>query len=1049
MKYFILLALVILSYSPLSAKEKFTLPLTSFPFPPGVSGKISGTIIDSATKQAIEFATISVFPSGNPKPIDGTSSDAKGQFKISGLAEGTYTISVSSLGYKIKYLRNIVIAAGKASASLGIIYLRDNSILLKKGAGVVAQRNLIENRIDKMVFNADQDISSQSGVATDVLRKVPQVAVDVDGNVELRGSTNVRILINGKPSTILATSLADALQSIPANQIKSIEVITNPSAKYDAEGTAGIINIILKKSTAKGVSGNVNLTGGSRFENGSLNLNARKGTFGVNAGFSGNMNIPSISTNSSTKTNTDSLKNTQTITQKGSGKVRRNGYNGHVGIDWDLSTKDNLTSTVSFNNFGFNNNNSIFQQTGLLRPTTLFNRPDSNHTINSSTDFRVQGIDWTTDYKRVFNEEGRQLDVSYQLSSSKNRNNYTTNNVINTGQNPYSGQLGNNNGKSKEQDIQLDYTEPFSKSTKLELGAKAILRDISSITNVNSLQGGNYVYSPTLSDNFDYKQNIYAGYAVLSFKAFNFLDFYTGARVERTVNSGVFAGKSLNLASYTSFIPSITIARTISPSQTIKIAYTQRLQRPGLRDLNPFVQASDPTNISRGNPDLGPEHTKSIELSYNVFFGKGSSINTALYYRYTSNDIQNYITRYSTFTYGDSTYKNVLVSMNENIGRQRLYGLNIFGSVPITPKLTLRGNANLFQDYEQNIQLGTQINSFNYRLNANASYNFTPSLSAEFFGFVNSPRRTVQGSSPSFSLYNFGIRQQLWHKKGSIAFTAASPFSKYHDFHSNNVGTGFTSVSDRNVSFRSFGINFSYAFGKINYTSPTGKYQNGKQGESEVHEDDASGGLGGNGGGGGGGGGGGAAPSGGGGSSQRSGGGKPAGSPASPSGAVGKGSYPGSGVSVGHPADSSAAPGRRFNPADSSDSRGQRLKPADTAGFKGGRFKPADSKSARGGQIKPADSAGARSGQIKPADSAGARSGQIKPSGSMQIPLSPAPNLPIDSTLNKTPKLPVKIQPVYMPSLTNSNQLTYIKNNFRVKATEPANIYYFTVYQFI
>lgn len=973
MKQFILLSILYLGFQSAFAGSISVRPVHSIkPFPPGISGRITGTVVDSTTKQGVEFATVSVFPDGNPKPIDGTSTDSKGQFKLINLAEGKYTISISFLGYRTKFRSNIVISSAKESASLGIIYLRDNSIHLK-GAVVTAQRALIENKIDKMVFNAEQDISSQSGVATDVLRKVPQVAVDVDGNVELRGSTNVRVLINGKPSTILATSLADALQSIPANQIKSIEVITNPSAKYDAEGTAGIINIIMKKSTAKGVSGNVNVTGGSRFENGSFNLNARKGTFGVNAGISGNMVVPRLSTTSSLKKNNTGIDTANyQVAENGQSKVRRNGYNWHFGIDWDLSEKDNLTSTVSLNNFGFDNFGPTNQYSAYGPMFTGKHHGPDTLKRYISNQFRVKGIDWSTDYKRIFNDRGREFDASYQISSSNNLANYEQNQLAPVL--PVYGRRAYNTGTTREQNIQLDYTEPISKTTKLEVGVKAVLRDISSNSTTDTLQAPhNFVYSPLLSDKFDYKQNILAAYAVLSFKLFNYLDFYTGLRIEHTRNHGLSADTALNFPSYNSYVPSVTVARTISPTQTIKVAYTQRIQRPGLRDLNPFINAGDPTAISTGNPNLGPEHTQSLELSYNVFLGKGSSINTAVYDRYTTNDIQSYTALYAAYPLADPIYRNVQVSMNENIGRQNLYGINIFGSVPITPKFTVRGNVNLFEDHEQNIQVASQsFTSFNYRLNANASYNFTPTLSAEFFGFANSPRRTVQGSSPSFSIYNLGIRQQLWHKKGSIAFTASAPFSKYHDFHSSISGTGFSAVTDRNVPLRSFGLNFAYNFGKINYTSPTGKYQNSKPNENDVHEDDNSGGLGG--GGGGGASGGGSAP----GSGQRP-GGEPSGAPAT----GGKGGYPG-------------RPGIKLH-ADSTGRRDSGLAP----GIR--QTAPSDSTHTMSAPVQP--------GTINPADP-----GKVPAQPAAAVPTIPAatpgpvtaPATPADST---TAPKPAKVQP--------------------------------------
>jgi len=824
---------------------------------PGGNGRITGTVIDSSSRQPVEFATVSIFPQGSTKPIDGTVTDNKGSFRILALQVGTYRVNISFIGYRAKN-RTVTIGPSSYNVNLGRINLSSNSVALK-GVTVTTQRDLIENRIDKMVFNAEKDITSQVGAATDVLRKVPQISVDVDGNVELRGSQNVRVLINGKPSTILATSLADALQSIPANQIKSIEVITNPSAKYDAEGTAGIINIILKKSTAKGVNGNINTSVGTRFENGTLNLTARRGTFGVNAGVSGNELLPNTGYTSSNKISTYPSGRHSTLHQEGSTHNIRNGYNTNFGVDWDITEKDNLTSSIRYNNFGRGND-------GPLRQTAVFdvgvpvkvsgaqNFPDINRNTNSTS--RVKGYDWNTDYKHIFNDQGREFDASYQYSLNDNTNFYSQQQYKNPHDSLFSGQRSTNLGRSVEQNFQLDYTEPISKTTKLEVGAKAVIRDITSNSTGDSLNRSQFVPDGRLTNVFDYHQKIYAVYALLTFKAASWLDVYGGLRVEHTDNKANFsAQQGINLPSYNTYIPSLTLSHTINQTQTIKASYTRRVQRPGLNTLNPFYNLSDPNTITTGNPFLAPELTQSAELTYNTFLGKGSSINVALYYRFTADAIQPYLVPFETTTINGSAYSNVLVSTPENIGRQKLTGLNLFGSVPFTRKFTVRANANLFIDDLTNVSDPRQnSNTFDYNLNANASYNFSETLSGEFFGFFNSPRRTVQGRNPSFSFYNFGLRKQLWKKKGSIALTASSPFNYYRYFNSQVNGPGFSQSTERKVPFRSIGINFNYSFGKLNYSS--NKKFNSKPSESDSNQggDDLEGGAGGGGGSGGGGG---------------------------------------------------------------------------------------------------------------------------------------------------------------------------------------------------
>src|ERR1043165_2958383 len=254
---------------------------------PAGEGKITGKIYDSVTKKPIEYATITLFELGNKKVLNGTITDSTGRFTLADINAGTYKMVIEFLGYLPHTINTLVLDKQNLQADLKDIFLSLKGVTLQN-VTVTSPARLIENKIDKLVFNAEKDITSQGGVATDILKKIPQVSVDVDGNVQLAASSSIRFLINGNPSAVFGSNIADVLQSIPASQIKSIEVITNPGAKYDAQGLGGIINIILKSSKVQGVNGNLSLSAGTRNENGSFNLNARKDNFGFNAFISGN-----------------------------------------------------------------------------------------------------------------------------------------------------------------------------------------------------------------------------------------------------------------------------------------------------------------------------------------------------------------------------------------------------------------------------------------------------------------------------------------------------------------------------------------------------------------------------------------------------------------------------------------------------------------------------------------------------------------------------------------------------------------------------------------
>lgn len=776
-------------------------------------GKITGKVTDAVTKAVVDYATVSIFKQGSTSPFNGASTDPKGNFKIDNIPDGDYMLTVDFLGYKKQIVPHVIISSATRNVALGSIVLSPVQNQLKDVV-ITAKAPTVENKIDKLVYSPANDLTAQGGAALDVLKKVPMVSVDIDGNVELMGNANVRFLINGKPSSIFGASLADALQSIPASQIKNIEVITNPGAKYDAEGTGGIINIILKDSKIQGINGTINLSAGTRLENGSFNLNARKGNFGVNAFFGGDDQINSTSINTTTRSSHNATNDTLTnLYQKGSSAFKRGGYQSGLSVNWDITPKDNLTASINFNHFGNHsisstniNQNTVYPLSSLSADTTSIN--------NANSKFTAHTTDWSLAYKKTFAKEGQELDFLYNASYGSNTSNYTQQQDYNNVLFPSSGTSAYNPGTDKETDLSVDYTQPVVKGFTIETGAKAVIENLQNTVNTQTLTDGFYIPNPSQSYSFNYKRTILAYYLSASFSLFNnFIDGKAGLRYEHTKSTSDFPNTTI--PSYGIFAPSFVLSHKLNQTESIKFSYSYRLERPDYRSLNPFYNISDPHNISTGNPDLKPELGHNFEIGYNKSFDKGPSIYVAAFYRYNTNDLQSFTTFYQNLRIGDTTYYNVSLNQRYNIGKEVTEGVNIFGSLPVG-KLTFRTNM-FFADRITTNPGSPQVSGFAYRINLNTSYDFGHDFAAEVFGNYRSSQVGIQGKNPAFYFYNLAVRKQIMKKKASIGLTAANPFNNYVKQVSTTYGSGFNQTSIREVPFRSFGISLTYKFGKLEF----------------------------------------------------------------------------------------------------------------------------------------------------------------------------------------------------------------------------------------
>ncbi|MGN7989610.1 TonB-dependent receptor domain-containing protein [Pedobacter sp. 22226] len=804
MRYFLtLLILIILSN-------------TSFAQTGSGKGKISGNVIDATTKEPIDFATITIFKPGTKTVVNGISSDAKGNFTVAGLANGIYKVAIDFIGYKEKVFETVTINAASQAINLGTILLVSTVDQLQ-AVTVTAKTPIIENKIDKTVYNTANDLTAQNGVALDVLKKVPMVSVDIDGNVELQGSGSVRFLINGKPSSIFGASLADALQSIPASQIKSVEVITSPGAKYDANGTGGIINIVLKDNKLQGINGSVNLSAGTRLENGSVNLNVKKGNFGVGVFFSGNKQLNTVTKSSLDRISYNNTRDTiNRLLQDGSNPTKRGSYQTGINLNWSITPKDEITATVGYNHFNNNGSGSTSQQQQYLLASSGILLSDIRSTRNSVSNFSANSTDISVGYKKSFKKEGHELDFLYNSSFGNNTVNAAQNSVYLNGNYPPTGLQSFNPGKENETELSLNYTLPVSKKLTIESGAKMIIDDLNNNVITDTLTtNGLYVNNASQTYGFNYKRNVYSAYLSASFSLFeDFITGKAGIRYERTGKVANFSGAEI--AGYNTFAPSFTLQHKFGDSQSIKLSYTYRIERPDYGDLNPFYNISDPHNISTGNPLLKPEIGNNFELGYSKNSKNGANIYFAGYFRRNTDDMQQFTTYYDVLNINGTDYSAVSLTQRFNLGTQTSIGVSLFASVPITEKFNLR--TNIQAGNRNNVSPGlASVSAFAYRTNLNASYQFGNNLLAEVFGNYNSSQKNLRSTRPPVFNYSLAVRKQFLNKNASIGITAANPFNRYLTQRQTSFGPNFNQTNLRMVPVQSFGLTLSYKFGKLQF----------------------------------------------------------------------------------------------------------------------------------------------------------------------------------------------------------------------------------------
>ncbi len=786
---------------------------------PKGNSKISGFVVDENVSAAVEFANVALYTKDTKKVVDGTVADEKGKFVMNRVAAGEYNLVITFIGFTDKTIE-VKVEKGKDN-DLGVIKLAQSVKQLDE-VTVTAEKSMIEEKVDRLVYNAEKDLTSRGGDAADILRKVPMLSVDLDGNVSLRGTSNIRVLINNKPSTIVASSIADALKMIPADLIKSVEVITSPSAKYDAEGSGGIINIILKKSTLQGLTLNIDSGVGIRGSNLSLNGNYRQGKLGITLGGFGRAfyNKSLVTLDQTTIRNGISTLTNQSADGSDNGLFGR--YN--LGFDYDLAKNQSLTASVAFGTRGFSRiqDFTINQFTNNALSSTTYRNVNSKDASNS--------VDLNLDYIRTF-KPSQEFSISGQYSQNKLTNNFFTD-FLNNSEQLTGRQKNLNENFNKEITLQTDFQTPIKQNQMFEVGLKTVIRQVDSDFEYQ-IAGptGNFATDArNPAGLLNYSQSIAAGYVSYTLTTSNKITFKVGTRYEYTIIDANDQNNDIVIPAYGNLVPSINISKPLGKSSTLKLAYNNRIQRPGLQQLNPNLNIANPQSISVGNPTLNPEISNNIELALSTNINK-TYLNISVFGRQTNNSI----TRISM---PSDSIVGAIITTFENIGKEQTFGTNIFGNFFLTPKWTLNGGVDLYYNYLEGQQTGfdglsAKVTNDGFVVSGRlqSSISLKKGWAVQASGGFRGNRVQLQGMQGGMGMYSIGARKEFANKKGSLGLAAENFFGM--KMRSTLTTPMFNQVMVNNLYNQNVKLTFSYKIGKMKFTESK---------KSKVKNDDVMGG---------------------------------------------------------------------------------------------------------------------------------------------------------------------------------------------------------------
>ena len=782
-------------------------------------GKIKGIVMDGELGGPLEFVTVQVKAKGSDKIVQGSVTGSDGNYTIGGLKKGEYVVTFSYIGYE-EVSKNISISSDNQILSLGELTLAEDANQLGE-VEVVAKRPQMRFEIDRKVFDATQDIAAEGGSASDLLSNIPSVEVDNEGSVSLRGNSSVTIWINGKASGLTADNQADILDMMPAGDIKQVEVITNPSARYSPEGTAGIINIILKDDRKPGYYGSVKVgadTDGGYQASGNINYSSSKVDAYANLNYR-NREFKGGGITSRLNTTDNSF-----LDQTNDSKRQHNNWFGRFGATWHITKSDDLAFNVTGMTGGGDNSenihyNSIDSQKNTIYTSDRITNGDSDMKMynlelnyvhkfseNSNIDLMVSNNQWRRDGMNIF----RQSTVYTDPSQTANPLYQTQENDI----------------KDKTWEVQADYTNKISDMARIEAGYKGTFqRNASPVDTYTGTTAEDIRQDESLYNRFLYNQDVHALYMTYGGK-WNKLSYQAGLRGEywrgdtRSLDfDQEFNGKASETfeKDYFKLFPSAFISYALPKNNELQVNYTRRLRRPWGGQLNSFRNISDASNISFGNPELTPEYSHSFELNYIKSWESGHTLSLSGYYRSTDDVIQRI--RFL------NTEDNVMYTTSENVAKSQASGLEIVGKDKLFKILDLTTTVNLYyskldgfsylpQGAETPV-IGDTDESFAWNVRMIANLSLPWGVSLQGTGNYNSKQLMAQGHrEPNYSV-DLGLRKSFLSDRLTLSINARDLLDS-RKFRTVTAGDGFWQDSENWRGGRRVGFTLTYNFGNMN-----------------------------------------------------------------------------------------------------------------------------------------------------------------------------------------------------------------------------------------
>lgn len=761
--------------------------------------KVTGKVFEKVSKQPLEYATISIMAPNDTKVIAGGITNPKGEFEVA-VAPGTYDIKIEFISFKSTEIKQKSI---EDDTNLGVVNLSEDAAQLNEVV-VRAEKSTVEIKLDKKVYNVGQDMIVKGGTVSDVLDNVPSVSVDTEGNVSLRGSDNIRILIDGRPSN--AINVAEALRQLPADAIDKVEVITNPSARYDAEGGSGLINIILKKGKNQGFNGTFIASTGLPETYGlsaNLNYKTEKLNYFTTGGYNYRTNEGGGKTNSeyfnedgTTKSYLDEDRDT---------KRTRDGFNGRAGIEWTLTPTTFWTNAINYQ-----------KNTGEDVDVINYNNYDAARTFTGASsrlnnaDTGSENVEFTSNLIKNFNDKGHKLTADLSIS----RNTDDSNSIITASPN-FNTTL--NDQVQKQVLLQADYVLPLGKGGQFEAGYKGSFGDLN---NQYVITDDLNQPDPNLSNTLEYKENINALYTQYGFKV-NKFSYLFGLRWEDTnIQVNLLDNNDFNTKKYNNLFPSAFISYEISDQSNFTASYSKRLSRPRGRFMNPATNYSSNINIFQGNPDLDPSLTDKYDIGFIKRWDK-VTFNTSAYFEDTK-DVFSFV-RSPTGELVNGIP--VILSKPINLGQEQKFGFEF--TFNYTPFKWWKVNSN-FNFYnvkttgensyvdvvtgETVVQnLDNQANSWFARINSKVTLPYK--IDWQLTGMYNGEQKTAQGKNLGQLGINTAFSKDVLKDKATIAFNISDIFNsrimKSYTYLENQ-----TSYSEMQFRKRQFNLSFTYRFNK-------------------------------------------------------------------------------------------------------------------------------------------------------------------------------------------------------------------------------------------